>query len=239
MKLTYIYHSCYLIEGDNVVFIFDYYKDTDGKNNGLVHQEIRNSIKPIYVFSSHAHPDHFNPGILNWKNINPDIRFLFSRDIEAWMKTEVEGISYLDKSEEYNDRLLYVKAYGSTDIGISFYIETEGKRIFHAGDLNNWHWNEESTSEESKECENNFLKEMDFLMKDVKSVDLAMFPVDPRLGKDYMRGAEQFIDRIETGCFAPMHFGNNYKEAAAFRPIAEAKGCRYALWTFCGQSIDF
>lgn len=30
-------------------------------------------------------------------------------------------------------------AAGSTDSGVSWIVETEGKRIFHAGDLNNWY----------------------------------------------------------------------------------------------------
>jgi len=54
-----------------------------------------------------------------------------------------------------------------------------------------------------------------------------MFPVDPRLGKDYMRGAEQSVQTIQTAAFAPMHFGFNYNEANAFKIVAEAHGTRF------------
>ena len=50
--------------------------------------------------------------------------------------------------------------------------------------------------------------------------DAAMFPVDPRLGKDYMRGAQQFVDAIEVDHFIPMHFGEHYAKANAFAPYA-------------------
>ena len=55
-----------------------------------------------------------------------------------------------------------------------------------------------------------------------------MFPVDPRLGKDYTRGAEQFLDRIKVGLFIPMHFWDNIEAAGAFRPAVERRGCRFA-----------
>ena len=51
-------------------------------------------------------------------------------------------------------------------------------------------------------------------------LDAAMFPIDPRLGKDYMRGAQQFIDAIEVDHFIPMHFGEHYAKANAFAPYA-------------------
>lgn len=48
-----------------------------------------------------------------------------------------------------------------------------------------------------------------------------MFPVDPRLGTEYMRGARQFVEQIKTSIFVPMHFDEAYDKAAAFLPIAQ------------------
>lgn len=118
-------------------------------------------------------------------------------------------------------------------------IEGEEKRIFHAGDLNNWHWAEESTAEESRESEDHFLRELDCLAGEVEQVDMALFPVDPRLGKDYMRGACQFIDRIHPRWFAPMHFWEKYGKANALRKYAEERGCRFVAWTHPGQYVEF
>ncbi|MDR3195167.1 MAG: MBL fold metallo-hydrolase, partial [Tannerella sp.] len=84
-----------------------------------------------------------------------------------------------------------------------------------------------------------FLTEVAVLAHAADRLDLAMFPVDPRLGKDYMLGAEQFTDRIRVAVFSPMHFTHAYESAKAFRPYAERAGCRLAEWNAKGESIDF
>ena len=240
MKLTYIYHSGFAIEDENFTILIDYYKDTRGNSTkGYVHDHLLKRPGRLYVLASHSHADHFNPEILAWKELRPDIRYIFSEDIRNDQKACYHDAVFLKKGEEWNDDLIKMKAFGSTDIGISFLIDTEMKRIFHAGDLNNWHWEEESTPEESKGYENRFLEELETLAQATKYVDLAMFPVDSRLGKDYMRGARQFVDRIRTDWFAPMHFWEKYDEANAFRTYAESKGCRFVPWYQPGDHIEF
>ena len=123
-------------------------------------------------------------------------------------------------------------------VGISFLIDLQGVRLFHAGDLNNWHWSEESTPQEIRKAEGDFLAEVKCLQQTAPSVDVALFPVDNRIGKDYMRGAEQFVERIKTTIFVPMHFSEEYKGGNAFREFAESKGCRFLSITHRGESFD-
>lgn len=240
MKLTYIYHSCYALECDEFTIIIDYYEDTlKPSEKGLIHSHILHNPGKLYVLSSHSHPDHFNPEIFCWKQQKKDIQYIFSRDIlDAGMANKEDAI-YLDKLETYEDDFLKIKAYGSTDIGISFLLQAEGKQIFHAGDLNNWHWNEECSPEEAQGYETNYLNELELIAKDVTHLNLAMFPVDPRLGKDYMKGAEQFVSRIPTDILAPMHFDEAYDKAAAFASYAETKNCRSMKWARKGENITF
>ncbi|MDR3269654.1 MAG: MBL fold metallo-hydrolase [Tannerella sp.] len=236
MKLTYIFHSGFVIEGERFTLIMDYFKDT---NESFVRSHLPSFPGQVYVFASHWHPDHFNPEIRNWKQLRSDIQYLFSRDILRKRKALSSEAVFLVKGETWQDERICVRAFGSTDVGVSFLIEAEGKRIFHAGDLNNWHWNEESTPEEAEACERHFLKEIALLAQATDRLDVAMFPVDARLGKDYMRGAEQFVDRIRVGLFSPMHFTLAYEKAEAFRPYAERAGCRFAGWKAKGESLDF
>ena len=181
----------------------------------------------LYILSSHAHPDHFNPEILSWKSERPDIRYILSEDIRDSQKACFHDAIFLKKGEEWNDDLLKVKAFGSTDIGISFLVDVMDKKIFHAGDLNNWHWREESTPQEISEAETAYLNELETLAQYTDYVDLAMFPVDPRLGEDYALGARQFINRIRTRQFVPMHFWKDYEKANAFRSWVEKQGGRF------------
>jgi L-ascorbate metabolism protein UlaG (beta-lactamase superfamily) len=232
MKLTYIYHSGFAVEGKQFTVIIDYYRDSA---DGYVRRSLASFPGTLYVLASHRHPDHFNPSVLNWKNIRPDIHYIFSTDIPK-LNT---GASFIRKGDTWQDDNIRIKAFGSTDAGISFLIEAEGKTIFHAGDLNNWHWDQESTPEEVREADRLFLLEVDDLRQETDRLDLALFPIDCRLGENYMRGAEQFIDRIHTRLFAPMHFGETYAAAHAFQPYAEKAGCRFAAWTETGQCLAF
>lgn len=238
MKLTYIFHSGFAVSGERITLIIDYFKDSAAQE-GVVQAILREQRGPLYVLCTHGHVDHFNPEILHWKKDYPDIHYIFSDDIRLNGQANAREAVFLTPGGRYRDRLVTVEAFGSTDLGVSFLIEAEDRRIFHAGDLNNWHWREESTVEESQEYENHYLNELIPIERAVSQLDLALFPVDSRLGPDYMLGAEQFIDRVPTAVFAPMHFGESYGRAAAFRTYAESHGSRFITWHYRGESIDF
>ena len=240
MKLDYIYHSGFAIEAEGVTLIIDYYKDSSEteRNRGIVHDYLLQKPGKLYVLSTHFHPDHFNREILTWKEQRPDIIYIFSKDILKHRRATREDATYINKGDVYEDPNIRIEAFGSTDVGISFLIDLQGVRLFHAGDLNNWHWSEESTPQEIRKAEGDFLAEVKYLQQTALSVDVAMFPVDNRIGKDYMRGAEQFVERIKTAIFVPMHFSEEYKGGNAFREFAESKGCRFLSITHRGESFD-
>ena len=238
MRLVYIYHSGFALEADGFSILIDYFKDSDpDPAKGYVRSELLKRAGTLYILASHFHPDHFHPEVLKWKEQKPDIKYIFSKDILKRRRAKADDAIYLKKGDAYQDELLTIKAFGSTDVGISFLIETEGRRIFHAGDLNNWHWKEESTGEEVREAESAYLAELDTLVQRTDSMDLVMFPVDPRLGEDYMLGAKQFIDRFRVGTFVPMHFDDVYDKANAFREYAGERGVRFVSLEYKGEDF--
>lgn len=240
MKLTYIFHSGFLVEGDNFFLLIDFFMDTEGLTSGRVHDWLLKQEKPLYVLSSHFHADHFNPEILTWKERKKNITYIFSKDILKRKRANAGDAVYLKKGDVYEDDTLFVKAFGSTDVGVSFFIKAGGKTIFHAGDLNNWHWKDESTDEEVRQAENHYLRELELVAKEVHQLDVAMFPVDARMGSEYAKGAEQFMEAIPVSLFVPMHFEPDFKhEAQIFRVFAEQKGIRYFMITNRGDSIQF
>ena len=221
MKIKYIHHSGFIVETSECSIIIDccgLSKDSP--------ELLECADRELYVLASHVHSDHFNRKILSFKH--PEITWVLSADIIPKVSSRSIRHCFFSKGGMFCSGNVRIKAYGSTDEGISFYIETGGKKLFHAGDLNNWHWNEEETPKIAAKNEERFLKELAFIAKEVPKLDVAMFPVDPRLGKDYTRGAEQFLDRIKTGLFVPMHFGDNIEAGRAFKSTAEQKGCRFA-----------
>lgn len=240
MKLIYIFHSCFAIESETFTILIDYYKDAwEGNAANIVHNDIINRPGKLYVLSTHSHPDHFNAEVLKWNKGKKDIRYIFSRDILTTGKAKQDDAVYLNKFDVYEDSCLRVQAFGSTDIGVSFLIEAEGKKIFHAGDLNNWHWKDESTPEESQVYEANYLKELNELASTTDVLDVALFPIDPRLGKEYMLGAKQLVDKMHVSLFVPMHFMKAYDKANAFKKYANSKGTRFFEITRQGESIEF
>ncbi|MTK54430.1 MBL fold metallo-hydrolase [Paludibacter sp.] len=224
MKLTYVFHSCFVIESDDVTFIFDFYKDS--ANNWLT-QHLHDFKGKVYVFASHAHHDHFNKEILGWSSVRNDIQYVFSKDILTEKQCLPSDGFFLDKGDVYQDDRIYVKAYGSTDQGISFYVEAGGKKIFHAGDLNNWHWKEESTPEEISEVETFYQNELSILAGEVPVLDVAMFPLDPRLGADFADGAILFLQQIKTGLLVPMHCQGEHVFINSFGAKVQSYGSRY------------
>lgn len=72
MKITYIHHSSFAVELPHAVFLFDYFE-------GTLPDFPRE--KPLYVFASHKHQDHFDLKIFSLAEQYPKIRYILSRDI--------------------------------------------------------------------------------------------------------------------------------------------------------------
>ena len=238
MKGIYIYHSGFALLDEGGTVIIDYYKDSaDRPLTGVVHGELLSRPGKLYVLASHVHADHFNPEVLTWKEMRSDIQYLFSKDILENGKAGLLDACYLDKGNVWTDGVLEVEAFGSTDAGVSFLLRWDGKTIFHAGYLNNWHWKEDSTEEEVREAERAYFDELDALARRTDRMDLVMLPVDPRLGEDYMLGAKQFVDKFRVDRFVPMHFDDAYDKANAFREYAESRGVRFVELNYKGEGF--
>lgn len=240
MKLIYLYHSGFALLGEGYTLIFDYFEDSVSADKGIVHEQLLSREGQLYVFSSHAHADHFNRQILSWKALRPDIVYLLSTDIPLSDQDKENGNLYtLAKGDTYRDEYLTVRAFGSTDIGISFLVQApEGATVFHAGDLNNWHWMDESPEEEWKRDEAFFLRELEDIAVCKEKMDIVLFPVDPRLGKEYMRGPLQFVKRIKTTIFVPMHFDEAFEKASAFAPLAASEGTQVLTPVRRGETLN-
>lgn len=227
MNLTYIFHSGFAIEDENLTIIVDFWQDP----SGVLLRALRDK-GAIYVLSSHFHPDHFNPEILSWAQERSGIHYILSKDIARHNRelfaSDDPNITFLAKGQAYEDDNINVEAFGSTDIGVSWFIHAGGKRIFHAGDLNNWLWLGESTAKQSDKMQRMYLGELKDIYKKEQVMDVAMFPVDSRVGTDYMRGARQFIDKFQVGLFVPMHFSSMpVADAMAFEADATKAGIKF------------
>lgn len=207
MKVTYIYHSCFTVEIDNIVLIFDYFK---GKL-----PEFSND-KQIYVFASHKHADHFSKKIFNLSDKYKYVTYILSKDIkmnEKYMnriginESAKDNIFYIGKNETQVFGNIKVETLTSTDVGVAFIISYNNNTIYHAGDLNWWSWSGE-TDEEYAEMSKRFVSEMNKI--EGRHFDVAFLPLDPRQEENYWWGFDYFMRATNTDKAFPMHMWEDY-----------------------------
>ena len=140
MHVTFLDHSGFLVELPGLTLLFDWWKgDLPPLPSG-----------PLLVFASHRHPDHFDPRIFALDDGQRDVRFLLGKGIhltdrnrKKWGLSEKAAADcrVLSGGESASPLPgVTVEALPSTDEGVAFLVTAEGRTVFHAGDLNWWHW---------------------------------------------------------------------------------------------------
>lgn len=251
IRLTYIFHSGFVVETAAGILVFDYWLDLA---NVLPKCLSRRGGRHVYVFASHFHKDHFTKDIFGWKqSLGSDVTYILSKDILKHSRADKgEADVWLAKGGTWADENIQVTATGSNDSGVSWIVETGGNRIFHAGDLCNWYARfladgnkyRQPYSEELGEDidpvaeEKRFLGELKDIQKIAKGFDLVMFPVDGRIGNGYTLGARQFIERFQVGMFVPMHFVlSGFESAWRMEPFCQEKHVPFWRIACEGDSI--
>lgn len=215
MNITFLAHSGFLIELQNLVLLFDWWK---GELPALPEE------KPLLVLVSHHHPDHFSPAVFSLAQPGRDIRFMLGKDIRLspgrcrqWgvtdaLKERCTSLGGGRREEPFPG--VIVETMTSTDDGVAFLVTAEGRTIYHAGDLNWWHW-EGEPEPWNPDMERHYKEYTKPLHG--RHVDLAMVPMDPRLGQpaeqlglSYLLGIAQ-IDKV-----LPMHQWGDYTPTARF-----------------------
>lgn len=209
MKVTFITHSCFSVELERHILLFDYY----GK--GKLPDWDQN--KTLYVLNSHKHADHFNLCIFDLKKRYTKIHVFLGSDIRLsenyLQRHHVELDKDIDTTHlgnhvelEYEPEF-YIRTLKSTDIGVAFVIRCEDKEIYHAGDLNWWHWEGEDVSFNEAQKKN--------YQQEITSIadiyfDVAFVPLDGRLEQGYYLGMEYFLSKVSVDRVFPMHMWKDF-----------------------------
>jgi L-ascorbate metabolism protein UlaG (beta-lactamase superfamily) len=220
LEIRYLDNSGFCVFLNETTLIMDYYNDfgTDdihALDHGVITKDAVKRNEKTYVLSSHVHYDHFNRCIFDLKKHNSNIKYILDSGIK--LRNQSCDIKRLKRGEIYKDEHIFIKAFGSTDIGISYLIKAEGKTIFHAGDLNYWHWKEEASVRYAARAKRMFLKILDDIERENCEMDLLFFPVDYRMGNDGDAGAKIMLERFKPKMFVPMHFSNKYSGLEKFK----------------------
>lgn len=199
-RVTFLDHSGFLVESDSAALLFDWWK-------GAL-PAVKPGV-PLYVFASHAHPDHLDPRIFALDDGTRDVRFVLGHDVKPRDLSRLgaapgtaEKCRNLRGGETLTLPGAAVEALPSTDEGEAFLVTLDGRTVFHAGDLNWWHWEGEDKGW-NRNMEVNFKKYAEPLRG--RRLDLAMLPLDPRLGEAGFRGPAYFLEIADVRRFLPMH----------------------------------
>lgn len=197
MKVTYIFHSCFLVETSECYYLFDYYK---GELPALKKE------KPVLVFSSHQHADHYNAevfSLLAQQGITA-ITAVLSKDISPRKHPKDTAVIRVACHQTYELPFhTTLRTLLSTDEGVAFLLRCPEGCIYHAGDLNDWVWAEES-DEYNRQMTGSYRHEIDLIQGE--KIDIAFVPLDPRQEKDTDRGMLYFLQKTEPIQVFPMHF---------------------------------
>lgn len=202
MRVTFLDHSGFLVETGSAALLFDWWKG----ELPAIKPEL-----PLYVFASHRHEDHFDPRIFALEDGTREVRFILGHDIklsprnlERWGVSPgtAEQCHILSGGQTKVLPHAVIEALPSTDEGEAFLVTADGQTIFHAGDLNWWHWEGEDKGW-NRNMEVNFKKYAEPLRG--RTIDLAMLPLDPRLGEAGFWGPKYFLELADIKQFLPMH----------------------------------
>lgn len=201
MRAVFLDHSGFLVELPSVTLLFDWWK-------GQL-PPLRQDV-PLLVFSSHWHEDHFSPEIFS---LDAEA-FLLGELSPDWLRRKGVADAQIEKSislSGYDTASplpgVTVETLPSTDEGVAFLVTADGTTVFHAGDLNWWHWegepdpwNPDMAAAFRQYC----------MPLRGRHIDLAMLPLDPRLKEDGFRGPHHFLTLARIRRFLPMHQWGNF-----------------------------
>ena len=218
MRISYIHHSSFLVELKQLSLLFDYFQGDVKLPEG----------KPAVIFASHRHGDHFSPVIFDFTKERQDVYYVLSDDI--WEKRTPpelrDRIVFAGPGQELSLPWLSgisVRTFKSTDEGVAFLIRSPEGVIYHAGDLNNWQW-EGEPKDWNRNMEVNYRRQLE-AMKNEK-IDVAFVPLDPRQGKDFYRGMDDFMKMVGAARVFPMHCWDDFTVISRLKAMEESKDYR-------------
>ena len=233
LTVTYYHHSGFSVAMDDVLLVFDYWTGEHGElpEDKRITVDFLKQFRQVYVFISHEHPDHLDPVVFTWRNEAP-VTYIVSADMPVGTRGKrMAPGDNLTLSPEVS-----VKAFDSTDLGVSFLVDIQGVHVFHAGDLNFWHWREESTVKEIEEADDAFRQAVEPIARE--KIDLAFFPVDARQGLMYDAGANYFIMCVKPRLLIPMHFWGRAEIAMEFARRSRCRQTEVMALTRYGEQIS-
>ena len=229
-KITFIHHSSFSLEFPDRVLIFDYFdrsRMTECTFTGVLPDFPEE--KPLYFFASHKHRDHFDMDILSYA-ARGNVSYILSKDTKmsphflqkhgydpAALK---EKVHYVAPISDLTVDGMKIHTLRSTDEGVAFYVETNGKCIFHAGDLAWWKW-EGAGDLINGRVGRDYQRQIAWL--EDKLINFAFVVLDPRLNQHTFLGMDHFMKKVLADHVFPMHMWQDFDVIRRYKSRTDNK----------------
>lgn len=224
MQVIFIHQSCFLVEIDEKVFIFDYF-GADRVNGYHFTGKLPTYEKdtPIYMFVSHGHLDHFDPAIFRLTEQYSDIHFIISSHVarnqrelqkKGYLNKRMDNILMVKENHKYECDGILIETFRSTEAGVAFYVSCNGVSLFHAGDLGDWRWEGVGELINGK-MTREYRREIHKLSN--RPINLAFVPMDPRLEAYQTQGIDFFVRNTDAEFIFPMHMWQDYSGISRYK----------------------
>ena len=139
MRVTFLAHSGFFVELPEACLLFDWWKGTLPP----IPQD-----RPLLVFASHRHEDHFSPAIFSLDDGTRDVTFLLGRDIRLTDRNRTRW-NVSDTAAEHCIRLgggevrdlpsgVKIETLTSTDEGVAFLVTVGGRTMRTVSAASRW-----------------------------------------------------------------------------------------------------
>ncbi len=231
--IWYLRHSGWAIKTKSAFLVFDYWDNDpapDAKTlaNGHIRPEALKGL-PVYVFASHEHGDHFDPQILEWKKVLPDLTYVFGFDSNPG-----EGVIAFGPRVQKTIGPLEITTIRANDAGVGFAVKVDGLTIFHAGDHSN---------NKVDMADNDFFPEIDFLAQKGIRPDISFFLNLYGCGSSnpeaFQKGIFYAVDKLKIKSVLPMHGANKEWGYAALADGVAKSGINVQVGAAVNQGDRF
>jgi L-ascorbate metabolism protein UlaG (beta-lactamase superfamily) len=194
----YLGHCGYAVRTRSHLLVFDYQERRDGQRpkvrperpllaSGWIDPGEIKGLK-VRVFVSHSHEDHYDPVILTWTAVVPDIAYHF-----GWKAGDEPGHAYLVGPraglESAGLEIATINSHHSGVPEVAWLVKVDGLVVYHNGDCR----------PDDPAAENDFLKSK------ADTIDLAfVFPVFEE-GEKYAVQNADFFTKFRVRAAFPMH----------------------------------
>lgn len=220
LRVTFIHQSSFVVETDTKQIVFDYFPASAIREPVFHGKEpLFSADKPLYVFASNCHGDHFSTEVLKWAE-ERETHYFFSSDIRPVLgKGQGQNIKYLGPNASCEINGVRVTTLRSNDAGVAFIVETDGLTIYHAGDLSVWNVDSDGNRLYADLYGGGYKRQIRGLEN--RHIDIGFVVLDPRIGAGAYKGIEYFLTHVDCDLVFPMGCWEDYRAIESFRRLPQ------------------